>query len=183
MFHYFQWELKKNGKKTLLINKDWWIQVYYVGKKLAWEFFLYPYMDDNKKTILYYAFDSWEQQAVFEDLLKISGVWPKTAFQIAQLPKENVEKAIKTFDVKFFQAIPGIGPKSAKKILLELKDSFNVEDMQRLDLDQKLYKDIVKSLKWFWYDADRIKSVLQQYEWTIKKENMAEVIKWIISQM
>jgi Holliday junction resolvasome RuvABC DNA-binding subunit len=49
--------------------------------------------------------------------------------------------------VKFFQAIPGIGPKSAKKILLELKDSFNAEDMQRLDLDQKLYKDIVKSLK------------------------------------
>ncbi len=183
MFHYFQWEIKRNGKKLLLVNKDWWIQVYYVWKKLSWAFFLYPYIDDNKKTILYYAFDNWEQQIVFEDLLKISGVWPKTAFQIAQLPKESVEKAISSLDVKFFQAIPWIGPKSAKKILLELKDTFSTKDIQRLDLDQKLYKDIVKSLKWFWYDVEKIKSAINQYTWTITKENIAEVIKWIISQM
>jgi Holliday junction resolvasome RuvABC DNA-binding subunit len=50
-------------------------------------------------------------------------------------------------DVKFFQAIPGIGPKSAKKILLELKGTFDVQDVQTMDVDQKLYKDIVKSLK------------------------------------
>jgi Holliday junction DNA helicase RuvA len=54
-------------------------------------------------------------------MLKISGIGPKTAFQIVQLPKESLENAIKTLDAKFFQAIPGIGPKSAKKILLELK--------------------------------------------------------------
>jgi len=54
-------------------------------------------------------------------MLKVSGIGPKTAFQIVQLPKESFLQAIKTVDVKFFQSIPGIGPKSAKKILLELK--------------------------------------------------------------
>jgi len=50
-------------------------------------------------------------------------------------------------DIKFFQSIPGIGPKSAKKILLEMKGNFDLQDVQTMDIDQKLYKDIVKSLK------------------------------------
>jgi len=54
-------------------------------------------------------------------MLKVSGIGPKTAFQIVQLPKDSFQEAIKTVDIKFFQSIPGIGPKSAKKILLELK--------------------------------------------------------------
>lgn len=84
-------------------------------------FFLFPYLDDNKKTIIYYAFDTKEQKTLFESLLKVNGVGPKTAFQIVQLPKAQFQTALKTVDVIFFQSIPGIGPKSAKKILLELK--------------------------------------------------------------
>ncbi len=159
------------------------IQVHYLGKQKQGEFFLYPYLDDNKKTIFYFCFDSIDQKVLFESLLKINGVWPKTAFQISQLPPENIQQALKNLDVKFFQAIPWIGPKSAKKILLQLKGTFDVEDMQRMDIDQKLYKNIVTSLKGFGYSADTIKSTLQKYEWTVTKNNMSEVIKWIISQM
>ncbi|HCY20860.1 TPA: hypothetical protein DIC40_03255 [Patescibacteria group bacterium] len=66
---------------------------------------------------------------------------------MVQLPKEQLHNAIKTLDVKFFQSIPGIGPKSAKKIVLELKGNFDIEEVQAMDIDQKLYKDIIKSLK------------------------------------
>lgn len=159
------------------------IQVHYLGKQSQGEFFLYPYLDDNKKTIFYYCFDSIEQKGLFEKLLKINGVGPKTAFQISQLPPENLQQAIKNVDVKFFQAIPGIGPKSAKKIVLQLRGTFDVEDIQRMDIDQKLYKNIVTSLKGFGYGADQVKSTLQKYEGTVSKENMPEVIKRIISQM
>jgi Holliday junction resolvasome RuvABC DNA-binding subunit len=86
-------------------------------------------------------------------------------------------------DIKFFQAIPGIGPKSAKKIILELKGNINLKDVQHIELDQKLFKDIVKSLKGFGYDAERIKAVLSTYEGTLSKEHMSEVIKWVISQL
>ncbi|HBB04014.1 TPA: hypothetical protein DCZ39_03910 [Patescibacteria group bacterium] len=66
---------------------------------------------------------------------------------MSQLPPENLKQALKNVDVKFFQAIPGIGPKSAKKIVLQLRGTFDVEDIQRMDIDQKLYKNIVTSLK------------------------------------
>ena len=167
----------------LLSNDIFGIQVHYLGNQNQWEFFLYPYLDDNKKTIFYFCFDTSDQKAMFERLLKINGVWPKTAFQISQLPKANLQQALKNVDVKFFQAIPWIGPKSAKKILLQLRGTFDVEDIQKMDIDQKLYKNIVTSLKWFGYGADQIKSTLQKYEGIVTKENMPEVIKRIISQI
>ncbi len=171
------------GGETILHNDILGIQIHYLGKKDQWEFFLYPYLDDNKKTIFYFCFDTIEQKTMFESLLKINGVGPKTAFQISLLPKENLQQALKNVDVKFFQAIPWIGPKSAKKILLQLRGTFDKDDIQRMDIDQKLYKNIITSLKWFGYSADTIKSTLQKYEGTVTKENIPEVIKWIISQI
>ena len=183
MFHYFVGKIRHLGGETLLVNDMLGVQVHYLGNQNQGEFFLYPHLDDNKKTIVYFCFDTIEQKVLFESLLKINGVWPKTAFQISQLPQANIQQALKNVDVKFFQAIPGIGPKSAKKILLQLKWTFDIEDMQRMDIDQKLYKNIITSLKWFGYSADTIKSTLQKYEGTVTKDNMSEVIKRIISQM
>jgi len=183
MFHYFVGKVQHLGGETLIKNDMFGIQVHYLGKKDQWEFFLYPYLDDNKKTIFYYCFDTIDQKVMFESLLKINGVWPKTAFQISLLPKANLQQALKNVDVKFFQAIPWIWPKSAKKILLQLRGTFDVEDINRMDIDQKLYKNIVASLKWFGYSAENIKSTLQKYEGTVTKDNMPEVIKRIISQI
>lgn len=183
MFHYFIGKIHRYWNKVYIQNQQLWIEANYLWKKSDWEFFIYPHLDDNKKTIVYFAFDEIAQKIVFEDMLKINWIGTKTAFQIVQLPKEQLNNAIKTLDIKFFQSIPGIGPKSAKKILLEMKWNFDLDDVQKMDIDQKLYKDIVKSLKWFGYDSDKIKSILQKYPEKITKTNMAEVIKWIIGQM
>lgn len=183
MFHYFVGKIRHVGGETLLTNDMLGIQVHYLGKQDQGEFFLYPHLDDNKKTIVYFCFNTIEQKVLFESLLKVNGVGPKTAFQISQLPKANLQQALKNVDVKFFQAIPWIGPKSAKKIVLQLRGTFDVEDINRMDIDQKLYKNIVTSLKWFGYGAEQIKSTLQTYEWTVTKDNIPEVIKRIISQI
>ncbi len=183
MFHYFVGKVRHIGGEIIIQNENMGIQVHYLGKKEKGEFFLYPYLDDNRKTIIYYGFDTIDQKTLFESLLKISGVGPKTAFQISQLPKERLQQALKSVDVKFFTAIPWIWPKSAKKILLQLKGTFDIEDVQKMDIDQKLYKSIVSSLKGFWYSSDQITSALQRYEGKISKENIPTVIKRIISNI
>ncbi len=183
MFHYFLWDIKTLWTQIYLVNNSFGIQVNYLWSQKKWEFFLYPYIDENKKSVFYYCFDSATQKETFEQTLKISWVWPKTAFQIVQLPRDDLQKAIKTLDAKYFQSIPWIGPKSAKKILLELKGNFDIDDIQKLDIDQKLYKSIVTSLKWFWYEAETIKKALQKYDAKITKENIPTVIKRIISNI
>jgi Holliday junction DNA helicase RuvA subunit len=183
MFHVFSGKIITYANKPYIQNESFGIQANYLWSKSEGMFFLFPYLDDNKKTIVYYAFDTAEQKWLFENMLKVSGIWPKTAFQIVQLPKASFQEAIKTVDVKFFQSIPGIGPKSAKKILLELKWTVDLEDFEKITVDERLFKDIVKSLKNFGYDTSRVKEVIQKYEGTITKENMSEVIKRIIKNM
>jgi len=183
MLHYFGGEVRLFGKQKYLLNDLMGIEVAYHGLQKKWWFFLFPYLDDNRKTVSYFAFDSSAQKVMFEKLLKISGIGPKTAFQMTKLPVLKIEDAIKDLDVKFFQNIPGIGPKTAKKILLELKDSFEVKDLDKIEIDEKLYKNIVSSLKTFGYEVASIKAVLQKYEWKIDKKNMWEVIKWVIANL
>lgn len=183
MFHIFSGTCTKNGAKTYIQNQFFGIEAIYLGTKSEGLFYLYPYLDDNKKTIIYYAFDSIAQKSVFEDMLKISGVGPKTALHLVQLPVTDIQEAIRTLNVKFFQSVPGVWPKSAKKILLELKGNFAMEDVQQIDIDQKLYKDIVKSLKWIGYDTSRVASLLQTYPEPLDKNHVSEIIKWLIGNL
>lgn len=183
MFHVFTGKIIIYWNKTYIQNDTFGIQANYLWTKPEGMFFLYPYLDDNKKTIVYFAFDTAEQQALFESLLKVSGIGPKTAFQIVQLPKSQLQTALKTVDVKFFQSIPGIGPKSAKKILLELKWTIALDDFEKITIDEKLFKDIIKSLKNFGYESSKVKEVLTKYDWPVSKETMPNVIKWIIKNM
>ena len=104
-------------------------------------------MDENHKTIIYFAFDTLEQKIVFEQMMKISGIGPKTAFAIAAIDKKELQKAIDTMDVKAVQKIPGVGPKTAKRLLVELKSSLKPADLQKLDIDEKLFKNIVTTMK------------------------------------
>ena len=118
MFHYFQGEIKTIGGTTFLMGKDFGIQIFYQWNSEKGEFFLFPYFDDQKKTFFYYAFDTFEQKQVFENVLKISWVGTKTAFLISKYSAKELSEAVKNMDTQFFQAIPGIWPKSAKKIIL-----------------------------------------------------------------
>jgi len=183
MFHYFKGTIKEIKWKKILSNELFWIEIQYLGKQDKWEFFIYPHLDDNKKTIVYFWFTEMDQKTLFEDLLKVNWIWTKTAFLIAQYPKEELQTAIKNLDSKFFQSIQWIWPKTAKKIVLELKWTIDFEDIKKIDIDQRLFKSIVSSLKWFGYDTESIKQTLQKYDWEISKENLSKIIKRIISNI
>ena len=116
-------------------------------------------------------------------MLKVSWVWPKTAFQIVQLPLNELKDAVENLDAKFFQAIPGVWPKMAKKIVLELKDNVKIFEAVQIDQDQKLFKSVSKSLQNFWYDSVRVKELLRNYPEKLTEENLPNVVKWVISEI
>ena len=183
MLHYFVWSVKTVGKDIFLVNSSFWIQVMYSWEKKEWEFFVFPYFDDQRKTFWYFAFDGSDQKEMFEMMLKVSWVWPKTAFQIVQLPLSELKDAVENLDAKFFQSIPGIGPKMAKKIVLELKDNVQIFEAIQVDQDQKLFKSVTKSLQNFWFESSRVKELLRNYPEKLTEENLPNVVKWVISEM
>jgi len=70
-----------------------------------------------------FGFYDLEEKEIFDRVLKINGVGPSTALAICSTlsPKEFIE-AIKKSDINSFKKVPGIGPKSAKRILVELSE-------------------------------------------------------------
>ena len=71
----------KKWSHIFLINDVLWIEVFYEWRAGSdWRFFLYPYRDDNRKTISYYAFDTIAQRDMFEKVLKISWIGAKDFF-------------------------------------------------------------------------------------------------------
>lgn len=186
MFHHFTGQVKQFWEKCYIINSFAGIQIHYTPTQTTKgeiSLFIHPYIDDSHKTVRYYAFDTHDQKIVFENLLKINGIWPKTAFHIAQTPEKDIQKAVQELNVKFFQNIPGIWPKSAKKILLELKDTIKQDELQKLAIDDKLLKKITTTLKGLGYEVKKIHHVLHKYEHPITEENLSEVVKWIIKHI
>jgi len=70
-----------------------------------------------------YGFWDEREKKVFDTLIKLSGIGPSTALAVCStLSPEDFSKALLTQNVDAFKMVPGIGPKSAKRILVELGD-------------------------------------------------------------
>ena len=183
MFHIINGNLNKYENQMYISNSFIGIQATYHGKKEEWIYFLYPIIDDHAKTIKYYAFDTSSQKEGFSSVLKISGIWPKIAYEIAWIDSIKLMQAIENFDIAFFQSIPGIWPKTAKKVLVELKSSFSEKDLIKINADDKLVKNIIKTLGSMWYDKTKVLTKLSIYEWVISQENLSIILQWLIENL
>jgi Holliday junction DNA helicase RuvA len=103
-----------------------------------------------------YGFATADERLLFELLLGVSGVGPKVALAIVSgsTPAE-LRRAILRDDVKRFQAIPGIGLKTAQRVVLELKEKLSVEDAAAPLGGDLTARDALVELGWTLLDADR----------------------------
>lgn len=87
------------------------------GSEVAW--YLHEHVTDNGKAL--YGFANSKEKVLFRRLLKISGVGGKTALALLGIGSESLIKAVAENDDKLLSGVPGIGKKTALKILIELK--------------------------------------------------------------
>jgi Holliday junction DNA helicase RuvA len=104
-----------------------------------------------------YGFATGEERELFELLLGVNGVGPKVALAIVSgSAPSDLKRAIARDDVKRFQAIPGIGLKTAQRVVLELKEKLSlvdaVDDGAGGDLTAR---DALVELGWSLVDAER----------------------------
>ena len=87
----------------------------------------YQVAEDMQKL---YGFASREDRRVFTLLLKVSGIGPRLAMSIMSvLSSDELKLAVVTNDVKALSRAPGLGKKTAEKLILELKDSFSAAEV------------------------------------------------------
>lgn len=88
---------------------------------------LHTYLVVREDALTLYGFASPADRGLFEILLSVSGVGPKVALSIlSTLSADNLRNAVVTERVEVLTRVPGIGKKTAQKILFELKDKLKV---------------------------------------------------------
>ncbi len=94
--------------------------------KLGHQVLLYTHLSVRDDGVELYGFGSTEERECFGNLTSVSGVGPKVAMSIlSTLSPEKLALAICTDDAKAIAKAPGIGAKSAQRIILELKDKMS----------------------------------------------------------
>lgn len=85
--------------------------------------FLSQVVREDSNTL--YAFLVKEERDLFETLITLSGIGPKTALTIIGHVELNAfQRAISNADVRLLSKIPGIGKKTAERLVIEMRDKF-----------------------------------------------------------
>ena len=114
------------------------------------------YLHVREDALQLYGFADGEERELFEHLLSVSGVGPKVALAIVSgsTPAE-LRRAIARDDVKRFQAIQGVGLKTAQRVVLELKEKLTLVDTAAADTGGLTARDALVELGWTLIDAER----------------------------
>ncbi|EKD93546.1 MAG: Holliday junction ATP-dependent DNA helicase ruvA [uncultured bacterium] len=79
-----------------------------------------------------YGFETSEQLELFEQLISVSGIGPKTALEVFTLSVEKIKRSILNKEVETLKKIPGIGKKTAERLILELRGKLGSLDSDHL---------------------------------------------------
>lgn len=126
---------------------------------------------------LLFGFVDADEQRMFEKLIKLNGVGPSTALAICStLTPSAFSLALKNSDANSFLKVPGIGLKSAKRILVEL-GGFVLESS--LDSSAQDRNDAALALEALGFKKDKIQAVLI----TCKSSSIQEIIKEALTKL
>ena len=139
-----------------------------------------------------YGFKDLSERSLFKYLNMISGIGPRSAMNILSgTNPEQFKNQIVAGDVKSLTVIPGIGAKTAKRIIVELKEKFEADKNVKDDLgfiddtsDSDLIKNVRNALQSFGYKSSQINNTMKELDQLGELSgSIEEVIKKALSKM
>lgn len=137
MFSYIRGLLTEVWEDTLVVESGgigWNIHVplsvLESALRVGDEVKIYTSFQVREDAMTLYGFLNRQDLQMFKQLLGVSGIGPKAALGIlSSLRPDDLRMAIISEDVKAISKAPGIGPKTAKRVILDLKDRIKMEDI------------------------------------------------------
>ena len=152
---------------------------------------LFTYMNVYQDGITLYGFASEEEYDIFQLLIGVSGIGPKVALGIlSAITVESLCKAIQNKQTTVLTKLPGIGKKSAERLILELKDKVafaaadDAAEILTLDMEGSVGDDMMSeaqaALVALGYSQAEIAPVIKK---ATKCKTTEEVIKFALKQL
>lgn len=143
--------------------------------------FTYTYVREDVLEL--FGFSSPEDLKLFERIIAISGIGPRTAINIFSIgSRESIIGAIVKGDVDFFTAVPRLGRKNAQKLIIELRGKLgSIED---LDLSAEVdgeSNEVISALKTFGFSVKEASEALKNID--KKVESVEEKIRLALKHL
>jgi len=131
--------------------------------KLNSECRVFTWLYHREDQMRLYGFASLRRRAAFLELLKVEGIGPKGAIKILSgISQDDLEKALENGDVARLEAVPGLGKKTAQKMVLALKGK--LVQTQDISASSSPYNDLVEALAAMGYDRRAASEALARAE-------------------
>ncbi len=149
---------------------------------------IYTYVRED--TLQLYGFHTGEEKSAFLDLIGIGGVGPRVAMQILSgISPSELRQVVADYDVKRLKRIPGIGKKTAERILLELKHKFKVVHKEDVTFeeasltDNSVFRDAVSALVNLGYRPNEAKKAVHSAVKKLGDAKLEDVLREALKTM
>ncbi len=126
---------------------------------------VYTWLQHTDQLMSLYGFASADERSVFLDLLKVDGVGPKGAVKImSSVSSSRLNEVLERGDVEMLEKIPGVGKKTAGKMMLTLKGKLRIAESGggSTRTASSPYSDVVASLASMGYDKRLVEQKISQ---------------------
>ncbi len=133
--------------------------------------FVHVHTHVREDALILYGFSTKDERVCFEALIGAHGVGPAVALALLSVHSPNaLRRAVASDDVDALVLVPGIGPKTAVRLLVELKSRLDVEGEEpglvlvgaRVDQPAMVRADVRAALAGLGYAADEIRATLSR---------------------
>lgn len=130
------------------------------------EIFVYTFTYVREDALELFGFPEIGDLKLFESLIGVSGVGPKTAMAVfSVMTRQEVVAAVIKADTSAFSGIPRLGKKNAQKIIIELKNKLGDDGSFELDLASDSQNDeVFEALKTFGFSPKEINGALKNID-------------------
>lgn len=143
---------------------------------------VYTHYHVREDNISLYGFNSEEELRMFEILINVSGVGVKSALiMLSDITPASFAMAVINDDIARLTKVPGVGKKTAQRLILELKDKLKSEDISVGEIkeedikENKINNDAVTALQVLGYNKKEIEQVLEKID--TKELSIEDTIK------
>lgn len=134
---------------------------------------VFTWLHHTESLMNLYGFASPEERLLFLDLLRVDGVGPKAAVKIMSgVDSKRLFEILESGDVEILEKIPGVGKKTAGKMMLALKGKLSIPDDYKSSPSSPSspYDDAVASLVAMGYDKNLAKAKIMELSEKLSSE-------------
>ena len=125
---------------------------------------VHTYMAIRENDITLYGFFTKDEKDLFLKLISVKGIGPKSALtMLSKSDYNNLVEAIETSNLGYLKKLPGIGPKAAGQIILDLKGHLKVDTSVPVK-ENPVFKEAKEALKNFGFKSQEIDNALSKIQ-------------------